>query len=111
MIHCLGELINCTPADGPLLALGYAIIQTALYAVRFVFQVRIMRRYLAGFPQSFNKMCVHMHVNEVKFEIILQSNTLSSNLSVEKTITLNHYFMFSTFIPGSTRLLAIHLFS
>ena len=37
-----------------------------------------------GFPYQ---LCVHMHVNDAKFEIILQSNTLSSNLSVEKTIT------------------------
>ena len=49
--------------------------------------VRVKRRHQGGFSQSFYQLCVHMHVNEAKFEIILQSNTLSSNLSVEKTIT------------------------
>ena len=53
----------------------------------FFFLVRVKRRHQGGFPQSFYELCVHMHVNDAKFEIILQSNTLSSNLSVEKTIT------------------------
>ena len=53
----------------------------------FFFVVWVKRGHQGGFPQTLYPLCVHMHVNEAKFEVILHSNTLSSNLSVEKTVT------------------------